>query len=60
MNKFSYAKQRNTPCNQNAQNWYLFNAIQKYKKSTNPSQKAYYYSIVNYYMNEHANVVLFN
>ena len=52
--KFSYCTQRNTPCNQNAQNWYLKNAINKVKTSKNPIEVAYYMSIVNYYYNGRA------
>lgn len=52
--KFSYATQRNIPCRQNAQNWYLKNAIQKVKTSKNPIEKAYNISIVNYYYNGRA------
>ena len=52
--KFSYATQRNTQCNQNVQNWYLKNAINKIKTSKNPVEVAYNISIVNYYYNGRA------
>ena len=49
--KFSYATQRNTSCNQNAQLWYYVNAYQKMNSSKDPIKKKYYASIVNYYLN---------
>jgi hypothetical protein len=49
--KFSYATQTNTSCNQNSQLWYYVNAVNKYKIEKNPIKKAYYYSIINYYLN---------
>jgi hypothetical protein len=52
--KFSYATQKNIPCRQNAQNWYLKNAIQKVKTSKNPIEREYYISIINYYYNGRA------
>ena len=36
VHKFSYCTQKNTPCNINAQRWYLVSAINKYKTATNP------------------------
>jgi hypothetical protein len=56
--KFSYATQRNIPCNQNAQRWYMINSIQKLKIAKNPVSKQYYYKIANYYLNGNAYVVL--
>ena len=56
--KFSYATQRNIPCKENAQKWYLFNTIQKYNNTKNPYKKTYYYSIINYYMNGNAGAIL--
>ena len=50
--KFSYATQRNTQCNQNAQLWYFVNAI---KKRDNPKYK----KIANYYLNGNINNVIF-
>lgn len=55
---FSYATQRNIPCNQNAQKWYMINSIQKLKTVKNPYLKQYYYTIANYYLNGNAYVVL--
>ena len=52
--KFTYAGQTNIPCRQNAQNWYLKNAIQRVITSKNPIEKAYNISIVNYYYNGRA------
>lgn len=51
MAKFSYVTQRNTPCNTNAQQWYFINALNKVKTVKDPIQKAYYQTIVNYYLN---------
>ena len=58
MKNFNYCKQRNIPCYQNAQRWYMINSIQKLKKSQNPMEKQYYYKIANYYLNGNAYVVL--
>jgi len=56
--KFSYCTQKNTPCNINAQRWYLVSAINKYKTATNPVSKRKYFNIVNYYMSGRAWEVL--
>jgi len=54
VHKFSYCTQKNTPCNVNAQRWYLVSAINKYKTATNPVLKRKYFDIVNYYMSGRA------
>ena len=56
--KINYATQRNIPCYQNAQRWYMINAIQKVKKSKNVMERQYYYNIANYYLNGNARVIL--
>jgi hypothetical protein len=56
--KFSYCTQKNTPCNINAQRWYLVNAINKFKAATNIASKKKYYDIVNYYTSGRAYVLL--
>jgi len=58
--KFSYATQRNIPCNQNAQKWYMINSIQKTKTAKNPIVKQHYYTIANYYLNGNAYVIFNN
>ena len=55
--KFSYATQRNIPCNQNAQKWYMINSIQKIKTAKIPIVKQHYYTIANYYLNGNAYVI---
>ena len=52
--KFSYATQRNTPCNINAQRWTYVNSVKKYNNSNNPIVKAYQLKIINYYLNGNA------
>jgi hypothetical protein len=57
--KFSYQTQRNTPCQQNAQRWYMVQSINGLKNTKNSLLKrAYYYRIANYYLNGNAYVVL--
>jgi len=56
--KFSYCTQKNTPCNINAQRWYLVNAMNKYRTANNPILKRKYFDIVNYYMSGRAPEVL--
>jgi hypothetical protein len=56
MNKTNYLKQRNTPCNQNAQRWYFVNSINSVKKNKNTKSKQY--AIANYYLNGNANILL--
>jgi predicted glycosyltransferase involved in capsule biosynthesis len=58
--KISYCNQKNTPCNINAQRWYLVNAMNKLKTTKNPILKRKYYDIVNYYLSGNAYVVLQN
>ena len=50
--KFSYANQKNTPCNQNAQRWYFVNALNMYQKTKNPILLNKYSVISNYYLNK--------
>ncbi len=57
--KFSYLTQRNTPCQINAQRWYMvksINGLKNIKKNT-PIKLADY-RIANYYLNGNAFVVL--
>jgi hypothetical protein len=56
--KFSYCTQKNTPCNINAQRWYMVSSMNKLKKATNIASKKKYYDIVNYYMSGRAYVLL--
>jgi len=51
MKKFSYATQKNTPCNQNAQLWYYVNAVNIYNRTKSPFIKAKQLAIINYYLN---------
>jgi hypothetical protein len=55
--QFSYAKQRNTPCNINAQRWYMMKSINGVKTEKNPILWYKNYKIANYYLNGHANVI---
>lgn len=56
MNKINYLKQRNTPCNQNAQRWYFVNSMNSVKKNKNTKSKQY--ATANYYLNGNANILL--
>lgn len=58
VHKFSYCTQKNTPCNVNAQRWYLVNAINKFKTATTQASKRKYFNTVNYYMSGRAWEVL--
>ena len=49
--KFSYATQRNTPCQTNAQKWYFIKAIKEYKNASNQTTYIQSKSLVNYYLN---------
>jgi hypothetical protein len=57
MPKFSYATQKATPCNVNAQKWYFLNSIQKAKTGATASIRLYNRGIANYYLNGHVNVI---
>ena len=50
--KFSYATQKNTPCNQNAQRWYFVKALNSYQKTKNPLILSQDKIILNYYLNK--------
>jgi hypothetical protein len=54
--KFSYAKQRNTPCNVNAQKWYMIKSINGVKTEKNPVKWYNHYVIANY-LNGNAHVI---
>ena len=58
--KFSYATQRTTPCQINAQRWYMVRSINGVKKEKNPVLRAQYYSVANYYLNGNAFVIVPN
>lgn len=58
--KFSYATQKNTPCNQNAQLWYYVNAVNTYKTTKDPIIKAQQLAIIKYYLNGNGKNVLDN
>ncbi len=58
MKKFSYATQRNTPCQINAQRWRMVKSINAVKTSKNPNIWLNNYYIANYYLNGNANVLL--
>ena len=51
---FSYARQRNTPCNINAQRWYMVKSINAVKTAKNPIIRRQNYIIANYYLNGNA------
>lgn len=55
---FSYATQRNTPCNINAQRWNMIRNINGVKTEKNPILWARYYSVSNYYLNGNAYVIV--
>lgn len=55
--KFSYANQRNTPCNINAQRWYMIKSINAVKTEKNPIIWKKNYNIANYYLNGNAYVI---
>jgi len=55
--KFSYATQRNTPCQVNAQRWYMVRSINGVKNEKNPMLRAGYYEVANYYLNGNAFVI---
>ena len=47
--KINYCNQKNTPCNQNAQLWYYYNAVNKYNNTNNTKEKIKQMMIINYY-----------
>jgi len=49
-----YTNNYQTPCNVNAQLWYMTNAIQKVKTTKNPYVKKQQMVLVNYYLNGNA------
>ena len=51
--KDNYCNQKNTQCNQNAQLWYMTNAMKKIKTTKNPIEKMKQIAILNYYLNGH-------
>jgi hypothetical protein len=50
----SYSNQTTTPCNKNAQNWYLNKSINIVKTTKNPLLRRYHMRILNYYYNGNA------
>lgn len=50
--KFTYANQKSTPCNINAQRWYLVKALNSYQKTKNPYTLSQDKIILNYYLNK--------
>ena len=46
-----------TPCNVNAQLWYMTNAINKIKTTKNPYVYSKQYAIANYYLNGQVKVI---
>jgi hypothetical protein len=55
--KFTYATQRNTPCNINAQRWYMVKSMNGVKTEKNPILWYQNYQIANYYLNGNAYVI---
>jgi hypothetical protein len=51
-------QQRNLPCNQNAQKWYLQKAINNVKTAKTVQERIYYKSVINYYYNGKARNLL--